>query len=147
MVKVSLPFGDLAVPEGDSPLLLASAGIGITPMLSLLDHLADASSGRRVTVVHADRSPAHHAHRLELDDLVGRLPHATPHRTAGGPPSGCPPSSRHTCGPAPLRGTVADTWCHRTGHGGTPARLRCMCLCGCMRRGPATAPPSWKGMS
>ncbi|GGV73511.1 hypothetical protein GCM10010294_35790 [Streptomyces griseoloalbus] len=79
IVKVSLPFGDLAVPEGDSPLLLASAGIGITPMLSILDHLADASSGRRVTVVHADRSPAHHAHRLELDDLVGRLPHATPH--------------------------------------------------------------------
>ncbi|MET7293079.1 globin domain-containing protein [Streptomyces griseoloalbus] len=79
IVKVSLPFGDLALPEGDSPLLLASAGIGITPMLSMLDHLADASSERRVTVVHADRSPAHHAHRLELDDLVGRLPHATLH--------------------------------------------------------------------
>ncbi|MEU9351432.1 hypothetical protein AB0D65_10490 [Streptomyces griseoloalbus] len=76
---MSLPFGDLALPEGDSPLFLASAGIGITPMLSTLDHLADTSSGRRVTVVHADRSPAHHAHRLELDDLVGRFPHATLH--------------------------------------------------------------------
>ncbi|KES05050.1 hemin transporter [Streptomyces toyocaensis] len=79
IVRVSRPFGDLVLPEGDGPLLLASAGIGITPMLSMLDHLADASARRHVTVVHADRSPAHHAHRLELDDLVSRLPNGTLH--------------------------------------------------------------------
>ncbi len=79
LVKVSLPFGDLVLPEGDGPLLLASAGIGITPMLSMLDHLANASAERQVTVVHADRSPAHHAHRLELEDLVSRLPGGTLH--------------------------------------------------------------------
>lgn len=78
-VKVSRPFGDLVLPEGDGPLLLASAGIGVTPMLSMLEHLAETSAGRRVTVVHADRSPAHHAHRSELDDLVGRLPGGTLH--------------------------------------------------------------------
>ncbi|AZM64069.1 MULTISPECIES: globin domain-containing protein [unclassified Streptomyces] len=79
IVKVSRPFGDLVLPEGDGPLLLASAGIGVTPMLSMLDHLANASAGRHVTVVHADRSPAHHAHRTELDDLVSRLPNGTLH--------------------------------------------------------------------
>jgi nitric oxide dioxygenase len=79
IVRVSLPFGDLVLPPGDSPLLLASAGIGITPMLSMLDHLAVSSSGRHVTVIHADRSPAHHAHRLELDELTGRLPGAALH--------------------------------------------------------------------
>ncbi|WP_149549376.1 globin domain-containing protein [Streptomyces marokkonensis] len=79
IVRVSRPFGDLVLPEGDGPLLLASAGIGITPMLSMLDHLANTSARRHVTVVHADRSPAHHAHRLELDDLVSRLPNGTLH--------------------------------------------------------------------
>lgn len=79
-LDASLPFGDLVLPEGDGPLLLASAGIGVTPMLSMLDHLALASSPRRVVVVHADRSPADHVHRDEQAELVGRLPHASLHR-------------------------------------------------------------------
>ncbi len=78
-LQVSLPFGDLLLPEGDSPLLLASAGIGVTPMLAMLEHLAATSPHRPVAVVHADRSPSDHAHRLELVELVGRLPHASLH--------------------------------------------------------------------
>ncbi|MEV1023272.1 globin domain-containing protein [Streptomyces sp. NPDC050264] len=78
-LKVSLPFGDLVLPDGDGPLLLASAGIGITPMLSMLDHLATVSPDRPVTVIHADRSPAQHAHRLELAELVHQLPRASLH--------------------------------------------------------------------
>lgn len=78
-LKVSLPFGDLVLGEGDSPLLLASAGIGVTPMLSMLDHLAVTSPDRPVVVIHADRSPAHHAHRRELSELVSRLPDSSLH--------------------------------------------------------------------
>ncbi|MFD8692169.1 globin domain-containing protein [Streptomyces sp. NPDC059651] len=78
-LKVSLPFGDLVLNEEDGPLLLASAGIGITPMLSMLDHLAGTSPERPVIVIHADRSPAHHAHRLELAELASRLPNASLH--------------------------------------------------------------------
>lgn len=78
-VEVSAPFGDLVLPGGDGPLLLASAGIGSTPMLAMLDHLAATGSGRSVTVVHADRSPAAHAHREELRRLVDALPHGTLH--------------------------------------------------------------------
>ncbi|MDT7845638.1 globin domain-containing protein [Streptomyces justiciae] len=79
LIDVSLPFGDLVLPEGDTPLLLASAGIGITPMLAMLDHLALASSSRRIFVVHADRSPADHAHREEQVELVSRLHNASLH--------------------------------------------------------------------
>ncbi|MGW2016999.1 globin domain-containing protein [Streptomyces sp. NPDC001927] len=78
-VEVSAPFGDLVLPEGDGPLLLASAGIGSTPMLAMLDHLAATGSRRPVTVVHADRSPADHAHREELLGLVDALPNASLH--------------------------------------------------------------------
>lgn len=78
-LQVSLPFGDLVLPDGDGPLLLASAGIGITPMLAMLDRLATTSPGRHIIVIHADRSPAHHAHRLELHELMSRLPESSLH--------------------------------------------------------------------
>ncbi|WP_369148703.1 globin domain-containing protein [Streptomyces sp. R44] len=78
-VEVSVPFGDLVLPEGDSPLLLASAGIGSTPMLAMLDHLAAAGSTRPVVVVHADRTPDSHAHASELRRLVDALPQGTLH--------------------------------------------------------------------
>ncbi|BDM70743.1 hemin transporter [Streptomyces nigrescens] len=78
-LTVSVPFGDLVLPDGDTPLLLASAGIGITPMLSMLDHLADSGSTRPVTVLHADRTPADHPHRDEQRSLVGALPDARLH--------------------------------------------------------------------
>ncbi|QFQ95046.1 hemin transporter [Streptomyces phaeolivaceus] len=79
ILDVSLPAGDLVLPEADTPLFLASAGIGITPMLSMLDHLALTSSARPVTVVHADRSPLDHVHRDEQADLVSRLTSADLH--------------------------------------------------------------------
>ncbi|MFF9915700.1 globin domain-containing protein [Streptomyces sp. NPDC013457] len=78
-VEVSAPFGDLVLPEGEGPLLLASAGIGSTPMLAMLDHLAATGSRRPVTVVHADRSPADHAHREELRRLVDAAPNSSLH--------------------------------------------------------------------
>ncbi|MBB1245772.1 hemin transporter [Streptomyces durbertensis] len=77
VLAVSAPFGDLVLPDGDGPLLLASAGIGTTPMLPMLHRLAAENSDRRVTVVHADRTPADHAHRDELRRLVRALPNAT----------------------------------------------------------------------
>ncbi|MFG3658567.1 globin domain-containing protein [Streptomyces sp. NPDC047706] len=79
VLDVSLPSGDLLLPEAGSPLLLASAGIGITPMLSMLDHLVRTASTRPVTVVHADRGPDHHVRRAEQTDLAGRLPRADVH--------------------------------------------------------------------
>ncbi|WP_438489671.1 globin domain-containing protein [Streptomyces sp. S186] len=79
LVTVSAPFGDLTLPAGDGPLLLASAGIGGTPMLAMLHHLAATGSSRQVIVVHADRSPADHAHRAELRRLVGTLRHGSLH--------------------------------------------------------------------
>ncbi|MFE8938276.1 globin domain-containing protein [Streptomyces sp. NPDC007872] len=78
-VEVSAPFGDLVLPGGDGPLLLASAGIGSTPMLAMLDHLVETGSTRPVAVVHADRAPASHAHAAELRRLVDALPQGTLH--------------------------------------------------------------------
>ncbi|MEU0086678.1 globin domain-containing protein [Streptomyces sp. NPDC006274] len=75
-LTLSAPFGDVVLDEADSPLLLVSAGIGCTPMVGMLEHLAATGAARPVTVLHADRSPADHALRADTRRLVGRLPGA-----------------------------------------------------------------------
>ncbi|RZL82349.1 MAG: hemin transporter [Rhodococcus sp. (in: high G+C Gram-positive bacteria)] len=80
IVSVSTPFGDLVLQDDDAPLLLVSAGIGCTPMIGMLSHLADTEDSRRISVLHADRSASSHAHRAELTELVERLPFAVMHR-------------------------------------------------------------------
>ena len=79
-IRVSAPFGELVLRDSDAPLVLISAGIGITPIIGILHYLAGTDSTREVLVLHADRSPARHAHRQELKELVGALPAATLHR-------------------------------------------------------------------
>ena len=79
-ISVSAPFGDLVIEDSEDPLVLISAGIGITPIIGILHYLAGIDSSREVVVLHADRSPARHAHRQELKEIVGTLPGATLHR-------------------------------------------------------------------
>lgn len=66
-LHVSTPWGDFA-PEIDStaPLVLISAGIGITPMMSVLRTLAVENPHRPVLFAHAARHGGHHAHRNDL---------------------------------------------------------------------------------
>ncbi|GAA2137146.1 FAD-binding oxidoreductase [Nocardioides koreensis] len=79
-ITVSAPFGDMVLDEGEDPLVLVSAGIGVTPIIGFLRHLLSKGSAREVLVVHADRTPASHAHRQELKELVAALPSASLHR-------------------------------------------------------------------
>ena len=78
-VRVSAPYGDLVLDSADAPLLLASAGIGCTPMLSMLEDLAATGHRAPVTVVHGDRSPATHAMRTDHALVTGKLPDAAAH--------------------------------------------------------------------
>ena len=73
-LSVTTPFGDLMMPDDDSPLLLASAGIGCTPMIGMLNHLVDTGAERSVSVIHADRSIADHAHRADSAHSSRRFP-------------------------------------------------------------------------
>ncbi|MCX4093002.1 globin domain-containing protein [Nocardia sp. alder85J] len=76
-IRITLPFGDLTIDtEAISPLVLVSAGIGITPMIGILEHLAAQGSARRVRVIHADRAEHTHPLRHAQRTLVDRLPAA-----------------------------------------------------------------------
>lgn len=72
----SVPFGDVVLDGADTPLVLASAGIGCAPLVGMLDHLAAIGFTPPVLVLHADDSPAEHALRAETRTLVDRLPDA-----------------------------------------------------------------------
>ncbi|MFI7009513.1 globin domain-containing protein [Streptomyces sp. NPDC050145] len=72
-LRVSAPYGDLVLEADGAPLLLASAGIGCTPMLAMLDELAGTGHEGPVTVVHADRSPETHALRADHESLTAKL--------------------------------------------------------------------------
>ncbi|MFD3873665.1 globin domain-containing protein [Streptomyces sp. NPDC058623] len=76
-LRVSAPYGDLVLRGGSAPVLLASAGIGCTPMLSMLEHLAETGHAAPVTVLHADRSPADHALRADHRALTHKLADAS----------------------------------------------------------------------
>ncbi|HEX7304724.1 globin domain-containing protein [Lentzea sp.] len=65
------PSGEVTLDHGNRPVVLISAGIGITPMLSMLDHLAATQPSREVVAVHAETSPDRHAHRAEFARLAG----------------------------------------------------------------------------
>jgi nitric oxide dioxygenase len=78
-LTLSAPFGDVFLDDpadATAAVVLVSAGIGGTPMTSILARLAALGSPRPVLVLHADRSPADHALRAETRELVGRLPGA-----------------------------------------------------------------------
>ncbi|WP_405938770.1 FAD-binding oxidoreductase [Streptomyces sp. NBC_00726] len=121
-LRISAPYGDLVLKSDEAPLLLASAGIGCTPILSMLEHLAESEHRAPVTVVHGDRSPADHALRTDHTALTAKLPDAVAHFWYENPEDGHPadrtglvdlsevviPSGTHAylCGPLPFMRAV-----------------------------------------
>ncbi|MFW6346305.1 MAG: FAD-binding oxidoreductase, partial [Halomonas sp.] len=62
------PAGDLTLYEGDEPLLLASGGVGQTPLLPMARQAL--AQGRRMVYLHAALDPDHHAFRDEVAALA-----------------------------------------------------------------------------
>jgi nitric oxide dioxygenase len=69
VLELSAPAGDFVVEPSDGPLLLASAGAGITTVLPIVEHIARTQPQRPVIVAHADRTAQDHA----LRDIVLHL--------------------------------------------------------------------------
>ena len=63
LLEVSAPAGDFFVQSAEGPLLLASAGAGITTVLPIVEHIARTQPQRTVIVAHADRTAQDHALR------------------------------------------------------------------------------------
>lgn len=75
VLAVSHPFGDFTPDtESGKPVVLLSAGVGITPMISALNRIAQVNPERRVVFAHAARSQALHAHRADVKAAQERMP-------------------------------------------------------------------------
>ncbi|REF31370.1 globin domain-containing protein [Calidifontibacter indicus] len=77
VVKVSVPVGDIRVSHGDRPLVMFSAGIGVTPMAAILSAARAQNSDRRLLHVHADADVAHHPLREQVAADIAALPNAS----------------------------------------------------------------------
>lgn len=73
-IDAGRPAGDFALPETKDPVVLASAGIGITPLLSMLHHLAGEDGSRPVWFVQSVRDGDHHPFRQEVESLTAGRP-------------------------------------------------------------------------
>ncbi len=73
------PAGDFMMTCNICPLVLVSAGIGVTPMLSILHAVAPESGDRPVWFVHGARDGRHHPLAGEVRDLVADRPNIDLH--------------------------------------------------------------------
>jgi ferredoxin-NADP reductase/MOSC domain-containing protein YiiM len=77
VIEVAAPRGDFVLDGSAGPVVLISAGIGLTPVLAMLHQLA--GSAREVWWIHSVRSPKEHALAVEADELLASIPHAHAH--------------------------------------------------------------------
>jgi ferredoxin-NADP reductase/MOSC domain-containing protein YiiM/ferredoxin len=131
VLDVAAPRGDFVLDDsGAGAILLVSAGIGVTPVLSMLHQLAESHSERDIWWLHGARGPHEHPFADEAHELLASLPHAREHvfYSAATPPErdrvhaargrlskealaslGVPAGARaYVCGPAPFMADMRD---------------------------------------
>jgi nitric oxide dioxygenase len=73
LLQLSRPCGDVVLPDSSAPLVLISAGVGITPIAAILEDAAAHTPQRSVLLAHADRSPQHHALRRAVATSAAQI--------------------------------------------------------------------------
>jgi ferredoxin-NADP reductase/MOSC domain-containing protein YiiM len=74
-LEVAAPRGTFILRPGDTPVLLISAGVGATPVMSMLRAVAADQSGREVWWLHGSRSRADEPFAGESESLIAQLAH------------------------------------------------------------------------
>jgi MOSC domain-containing protein YiiM/ferredoxin-NADP reductase/ferredoxin len=75
ILNVSAPRGSFILRRSDRPVVLLSAGIGVTPVLAMLHALAAEPSERTVWWLHGARNRSEHTFAEEARLLIRMLPH------------------------------------------------------------------------
>jgi ferredoxin-NADP reductase/MOSC domain-containing protein YiiM len=134
VLDVAAPRGTFFLTDGDNPVVLVSAGVGVTPVLSMLYSLAGAN--RPVWWLHGARNRSEQAFAEEVGTLLERLPDSQSRVYYSRPSSaelrsrlsddviaglGLPPDSdAYLCGPAAF---MAELSAALATHGLEPARI------------------------
>ncbi|MDN6137820.1 MAG: globin domain-containing protein [Corynebacterium casei] len=72
-IQATLAAGELVLQDSDRPAVLISSGIGSTPMVGMLAHLAQNKTSREVLYLHADDSAESWAQEGHIRALAGQL--------------------------------------------------------------------------
>ncbi len=73
-IDASAPAGNFILNmEETAPVALISGGVGLTPMMSMLETLVSSNSDREVTFIHSARNERVHAFSKEACELAGKL--------------------------------------------------------------------------
>ena len=86
-LEAAAPRGEFVLDGGTGPVLLISAGIGITPVLAMLHELSASARNREVWWIHSARGPRDDPLAAEAHALLAPLPRAREHifySSAGG---------------------------------------------------------------
>lgn len=75
VLQITHPFGEF-IPDTESmePIVLLSAGVGITPMISVLNRIAEVHPSRFVIFAHAARDEQYHSHQADINAAKALMP-------------------------------------------------------------------------
>ncbi len=75
LLDVSMPYGDFTLDiNKDSPVVLISGGVGLTPMMSMLKTITEQGKSRPVVFLHAVRNRKVHAMNQTLLEIMAKNP-------------------------------------------------------------------------
>jgi len=69
-LEFSVPAGDFIITSEKEPIVLLSGGIGLTPVVSMLDTIAEKAPDRPVTFIHATQNSSAHAMKEHIERMV-----------------------------------------------------------------------------
>ncbi|MFD1349243.1 NO-inducible flavohemoprotein [Oceanobacillus caeni] len=69
-LQFSVPAGDFIISPSNKPMVLLSGGIGVTPLLSMLNTTVEKEPNRDITFIHATQNSKVHAFREHLSELA-----------------------------------------------------------------------------
>jgi ferredoxin-NADP reductase/MOSC domain-containing protein YiiM len=72
LLPFSAPRGNFILSDNESPVVLLSAGVGITPMLGMLNHLSINNDQRTVHWIHSAQDSEHHSFAGEIKALIAK---------------------------------------------------------------------------
>ena len=78
-LDIAAPRGTFILDRTDAPVLLISAGIGATPVLAMLQALAEEHSDREIWWLHGTRNRRQHSFAAEARGLLASLPNTHSH--------------------------------------------------------------------
>ncbi|MBV8576477.1 MAG: nitric oxide dioxygenase, partial [Acetobacteraceae bacterium] len=122
VLKVAPPAGEFFLNEKeDNPVVLLSGGVGLTPVLSMLEQIVRSGSDRPTWYIHGAENGRVHAMREHVRELASRAPNVTV-RTLYNVPEPRDEPGRHY----DQRGLISAEWLARN----TPIDEAVYYLCG-----------------